>query len=86
MTLYFERVTGVALDADAHIQTSCEPSRAAHEFSWDHPQFQGLLEVIVQEVTLGRPRLTVVLTKVDGPGQTAPMGDPLTIYTPGAAV
>ncbi|HEY3366794.1 MAG TPA: hypothetical protein VGK74_17215 [Symbiobacteriaceae bacterium] len=86
MTLYFERVTAVAWEAAAHIQTSCRPERAASEFSWDHPGFRGLLEVIVQEVIVERPRLTIVLTRVDGPGRTAVISDPFIIDTLGACV
>lgn len=66
--IYFERVTQAHYPAQAHIQTPCDPLHAADEFSWDHPEFRGPLEVIMQQVAEGRPLLTSVLIQIDGPG------------------
>ncbi|MFZ5817125.1 MAG: hypothetical protein ACOY93_17830 [Bacillota bacterium] len=66
--IYFERLTPTRRLARAHIQTPCDPLRAAGEFSWDHPFFRGLLEVSVQSVINHRPCLTSYLVQVDGPG------------------
>ncbi len=66
--IYFERVTPTRWAARAHIQTPCDPLHAAAEFSWDHPHFQGLLEVTVQGVEAGRPTLTAYLVQVDHQG------------------
>lgn len=74
--IYFERVTPTRWPARAHIQTPCEPLRAAGEFSWDHPGFSGLLEVSVQGVVEGRPILTAVLVYVDGPGSCREVESP----------
>jgi len=67
--IYFERLTPVRWPADAHIQTSCTPARAAAEFSWDNPGFRGLLEVTMQAVEQNRPVLHAVLMYVRGPGE-----------------
>lgn len=66
--IYFERLTPTLCPAKAHIQTPCEPLRAAGEFSWDHPRFRGVLEVSVQDVVNGRPMLHTHLVQIDGPG------------------
>ncbi|MEW8979016.1 MAG: hypothetical protein AB2385_11455 [Symbiobacterium sp.] len=66
---YFERLTPTRWPADAHIQTACDPLTAAAEFSWNHPDFAGLLEVSVQGVVAGRPVLSPVLVRVKGPGR-----------------
>jgi len=67
--IYFERLTPTRWSADAHIQTPCDPVEAAVEFSLNHPGFTGAVEVSVQEVVGGRPVLTAVLVRVDGPGR-----------------
>lgn len=69
--IYFERLTPTRWPAGAHIQTPCDPLQAAAEFSWDHPFFQGLLEVSVQRLINGRPALAPVLVQVEGPGVCA---------------
>ncbi|MFS8639819.1 MAG: hypothetical protein LOD90_03205 [Symbiobacteriaceae bacterium] len=66
---YFERLTPICWPADAHIQTPCDPLQAAAEFSYSNPGFSGLLEVSVEGLVGGRPVLTPVLVRVDGPGR-----------------
>ncbi|MGE5675959.1 MAG: hypothetical protein ACM3XM_19090 [Mycobacterium leprae] len=83
---YFERCTHICWMADAHIQTAADPLAAATEFWRDHPGFIGSVEVAVQDLSSGRPRLSVVLVRVDDLGEATVAQKPIVIYTMGACL